>query len=354
MKLHNASGFPAEMLIGSTGEFEQLAIVVCKITYAMDSRGGLTPAAPESAWPVFRGPVMVNGVTLGSELDYMKRGIDILVFGEAVAPRNEAVTSMTVEVRCGPVQKSIDVIGDRRWLRDSSIRQLLGGSASFTISDPEPFVSMPLSNDRAFGGASTLDGQPADHPINPGGRGYVRDEALVEGIQLPNLERPDQRIRDWRDDPIPACMFKPTGLLFDATGPCSLAGLAEGGDASEALRRLLPRMLNHAVPDLICAEGELGRTLTLSGFDPQGPVRFPLPPERSLPGKWGPCVRAAIGGKRSRFPLEVVTVAAFLPQRALVVTYRGLFRYLFVPEELRAAELVFAGNPYLEPAAGDA
>jgi hypothetical protein len=112
-------------------------------------------------------------------------------------------------------------------------------------------------------------------------------------------------------------------------------------------------MFNQAVPDLICPEGHLGRTLLLTGFDPDGPVRFPLPPERSEPGRRGPYVRVSVGEKRSRFPLHVVTVVAFMPQRALVVTYRGLFRYLMVPEELRAAELVFKGDSYLPPSSSD-
>lgn len=355
MKLTNSSGFPAAMLVGSTAEYEQLAIVVCKLTYALDARGGLAPVSPESAWPVFRETVVVNGVILGSDLDYLRRDIDILVFGEAMAPRREKVTDMKVEVRCGPVRRAIDVIGDRRWVRNGlSIRRLLGGGSSFSISDPEPFLSMPLSNDRAFGGSPEVDGKPCPHHANGAGRGFVREEAQVEGILLPNLERPDQRIRTWRDDPIPACMFKPGGLLFDPSGPCSLRGLTEGGDMSQVMRRVAPRILSQTVPDQICPEGKLGRSLRLDGFDPDGPVRFPLPPERSVPGQWGPFVRASIGGKRSRFPLQVVTLTAFLPQRALVVTYRGLFRYLMVPEDLRAAELEFAGNPCLEPCSGEA
>jgi hypothetical protein len=348
MQLKNASGFPAAMLVGSTGEFEQLAIVACKCTWALDARGGLTPVSPESAWPVFREPVVVNGVTLSSELDYLKQGIDLLVFGEAVAPRRQKVTQLAVEVRCGPVRHAIDVIGDRRWVRRGGLSRLRL-RPGFSMSEPEPFASMPLTNDRAFGGSPLVDGRPCPHPANAEGRGYLPLEEMVEGAPLPNLERPDQRIEMWRDTPLPACLFKPTGLLLDAEGPCSQKGLGESGNMGEVTRRLYPRMLNQAVPALVCPEGQLGRTLSLSGFDPDGTMRFPLPPERSDPGRWGPCVRATIGGKRSRFPLRVVTVAAFPQQKAVAVTYLGLFRYLFVPEELRSAELAFFGDPNLEP-----
>ena len=142
-------------------------------------------------------------------------------------------------------------------------------------------------------------------------------------------------------------------LLFDVDGPCSQQGLVDTGDINEITRRLMPRMFNQTVPDLVCPEGQLGRELLLDGFDPDGMIRFPLPPEHSVAGQWGPCVRAAIGEKRSRFPCNVSTVFAFVRERVLVVAWRGLFRYLFVPEELRSAQLVFSGDPYLEPPSGD-
>jgi hypothetical protein len=52
---------------------------------------------------------------------------------------------------------------------------------------------------------------------------------------------------------------------------------------------------------------------------------------------------------KSRFPLFISTIVALVPQRVLVVSYLGLFRYLFRPEELRRAELRWYGEKPVPP-----
>jgi hypothetical protein len=66
---------------------------------------------------------------------------------------------------------------------------------------------------------------------------------------------------------------------------------------------------------------------------PEGDVDIPLPPSR------GPEVSVRIGQRRSRFPTRLSTVLVLGPERVVIATYRGLFRYLFSPEELREAVL---------------
>jgi hypothetical protein len=99
----------------------------------------------------------------------------------------------------------------------------------------------------------------------------------------------------------------------------------------------------------------LGPDISLSGFDADGDLRFPLPPEKALPGEWGPTVYASVGDLKSRFPLSVSTIVVLAPQRVVVVTYLALFRYLFRPEEIRSAELRWLGTttvPATRPQAG--
>ena len=68
-----------------------------------------------------------------------KAGTDVLLIGSAWAPDKRPVTRMQVGMSVGGPQKTILVTGDRVW-RDGQ------------PSDPQPFESMPLVWERAFGG----------------------------------------------------------------------------------------------------------------------------------------------------------------------------------------------------------
>ena len=340
MDFTNGTDFPAEALVGSTTDWEQTAMVACKVTYRRTEAGGLEPVSPEEMWPVLTEPADFQGVTLMPELEFRKRGIDLLVFGPAVAPRGWASRQLKVEIRCGPIRKQVQVFGHRTWEKE------VGG---FVLSPTEPFETMPLTNDGAFGGASVLAGEEVVHPLNPGGRGYCMSKEDVPGKALPNLERPEDLIQDWKDKPSPACIFRPMGPLFEPSGPGSFEALSQSSDPMALPRATFFQAFNQAVPDMVCPRGELGRTLFLSGFDAHGDLSFPLPPERARPGEWGPVVHASVGDLKSRFPLEISTVVVLVPQRAVVVTYLGLFRYLFRPEELRSAELRWNGDAAVPP-----
>ncbi|MFH1764448.1 MAG: DUF2169 domain-containing protein [Gemmatimonadota bacterium] len=334
MDFTNSTDFPGEALVGSTGDWEQTAMVACKVTYRMADDGSLEPVPTDQMWPVLGEPASFEGVTLLPELEFRKQGIDLLVFGQAEAPRGWASRHLTLRVQCGPVDKRIEVFGDRQWLK---------GIGGFMRSEAEPFETMPLTNDRAFGGPGTLAGEEVIHPFNPDGRGYCMCKEEVEGKPLPNLERPEALITDWKQAPEPACLYKPIGPLFDASGPGSFDELGQSQDPMALPRAFIRTAFNQAVPDLVCPTGELGITLSLSGFDADGDLLFPLPPEQAVPGEWGPTVHASIGELKSRFPLSVSTIVVLAPQRVLIVTYLALFRYLFRPEELRLAELRWPG-----------
>lgn len=343
MDFTNTTDFPADSLVGSTGDREQTAMVACKVTYGLAADGSLEPVSTDQMWPVQGEPASFEGVTLLPDLEFRKKGIDILVFGEAVAPQGWASRHLSLGIRCGPVHKRVEVFGDRVWLKD------LGG---FIPSQPEPFETMPICNARAFGGNALLAGAEVTHSFNPVGRGYCLSKEEVEGKSLPNLERPEELITDWKQVPGPACLYKGNGLFLDATGPGSFEELSQAPDTLALPRAIFDQAFNQAVPDLVCPNGQLGRSIALSGFDANGELHFPLPPERSVPDEWGPTVHASIGSLKSRFPLSVSTIVVLAPQRVVIVTYLALFRYLFRPEELRSAELRWCGTtsvPALEP-----
>jgi Uncharacterized protein conserved in bacteria (DUF2169) len=327
MEFVNATPFPARFLAGSTGDREMVGVATCKVTYRVADDGGLVPAEPEAAWPVFEKPHAFEGVSFVSELDYRKQGVDVLVFGSVVAPGGEPTQEATVAIESGRLRFRLRAVGDRRWERSFTGR--------LRPSPPEPFVEMPFANDRAFGGVALYRGEPMPHALNPEGRGFYVDKAHARGGPLPNLERIEAPIGHWRDWPRPACPFRPSGVVaYEA-----------GEDVLDFAMRAAHLVLSPAVEDLVARPEDLGDRLVLSGFSAQGPIALPLPPLR------GPALRACVGPARSRFAAALSALVVLLAERAVVATYVARFRFLFRALEKRSAELVWPGPHAVPPLA---
>jgi hypothetical protein len=317
MDFVNETPLTAAFARGSTSDREMVGVVAAKLTARADN-ARMTVCTEDDAWPVFEAAHAIQGVTLGAEMDFRKQGTDIIVLGQAAAPRQQPCERLRVGIHCGSVNFEVEVFGDRWW-------QKVGGD--MVPTDPRPFVTMPLTNDRAFGGVGSHDGIQVPHAVNPIGRGFSMSPADAEGKPMPNIERPASLIRSCTDRPSPACLYRPHAPDINAellTKP-----------PLEIAAHLLENAGNDAVPDLIAPKGQLGSELRLRGFDPWGDVVFPLPPFH------GPDVVVRVGAQRSRFPATIATVIALVETRVLVVTYRCVFRYLFQPGDVRTARLVW-------------
>ncbi len=114
---------------------------------------------------------------------------EVLVGGYAAAAGREAVSRMGLSFEVAGLRKSLLVTGDRTW-------RLAGTTAAAT--EPVPFVQMPLSPARCFGGEG--------HASNPVGAGFRARERLLarEAVALPNIEIPEQAVRSFTDTPEPA------------------------------------------------------------------------------------------------------------------------------------------------------
>jgi uncharacterized protein YjbI with pentapeptide repeats len=99
-----------------------------------------------------------------------KPAADVLMVGHAHAKRAKPTSSCEVAFQLGETKSTLLVSGDRHWLDERKTK----------ASDPELFVTMPLSYARAFGG----DG----HAPNPAGMGKAAGEGGVQ--PLPNIEHP--------------------------------------------------------------------------------------------------------------------------------------------------------------------
>lgn len=96
---------------------------------------------------------------------------EFLIHGNAYAPATEPVQAMAVRARVGAREKKLLVFGDRQW----EGRQ---------ASTPQAYTQMPLAWSRAYGGPGFAE--------NLEGRGFATEQA--DGLALPNLEYPDDRV----------------------------------------------------------------------------------------------------------------------------------------------------------------
>lgn len=110
---------------------------------------------------------------------------EVLVSGICYTPAGKPYPACPVNLKIGNVNKTLNVFGNRFW-------NSLGG-----ISDPEPFTSMPLTWQNAFGG----DG----YDFNPVGKGFVPIIYNGKTVHpLPNIEDPGALIGSPNDKPMPA------------------------------------------------------------------------------------------------------------------------------------------------------
>jgi hypothetical protein len=166
---------------------------------------------------------------LAADSDYFvpfKPSTDVLVSGMARSLRGP-VRCLDTGVRVGPLRKAVRVRGDRCIV--------IGAAGQLRFSEAEPFESLPLLWDHAYGGRdlhaedklhprkSSFARRPAPslgaiaYPRNPAGRGFFldMDRERLHGARAPNLEDPEDPVTperllaktssDWSDRPVAAC-----------------------------------------------------------------------------------------------------------------------------------------------------
>jgi hypothetical protein len=115
---------------------------------------------------------------------------EVLVTATCHSPDGRPRTACDVGITVGALQKTLRISGDRSWFRDAEGQAVIGRA--------QPFTSMPVRWERAFGGMSL--------PVNPMGRGIEPwpDEAGRPTHYLPNIEYLDKRVENLKDRPPPA------------------------------------------------------------------------------------------------------------------------------------------------------
>ncbi|MFO0619127.1 MAG: DUF2169 domain-containing protein [Polyangiaceae bacterium] len=246
-----------------------------------------------------------------------RTGTDVIVLGDAVA--TEPVVATRVEVKVGPYRAALDVFGDRVWE---------DGPGGLMPSTPTPFVRMPITWTRAFGGSAPGDYGPMPWHENPAGKGYLLRKKDAPGTALPNIERPPH-IAQWNDRPEvaglgpypthwglrrkhwaeahadpPRIELHPERGLFDRAHP-ALSG-----------QRVDPGPMTIA-----------GMTARVWTFDVPA---CPVTSEVSIGG----------GSERRPFELEEILVDLRGDARTVDLAWRTMFRYPLYARQVRAARVI--------------
>lgn len=195
-----AAGFS----VGIDPSGREHAIVVVKRALAFPREQGGTCIWSEGAdialcmADEFTGEPGFSAVVREADFALRKPLCDVILTGFAHTPAERPMQRLRTGLAIGPVAKAVDVVGDRVWE---------GTLMSAEPSPPQPFSSLPVSYDTAFGGIDDLDPDddlPGAYQQNPVGRGWhrYRNRSLVEGRPLPNCEAPGEETEvPWGDYP---------------------------------------------------------------------------------------------------------------------------------------------------------
>jgi hypothetical protein len=274
--LVNNSSFAAERSWVRDFNGAEVWLVAVKGTYAIQSDGKLELAPRQEdvcRVPIYSGDTGRSSLLYESDLVYTKTATDVILHGQAYSPDGKPTTPVDVTMRVGEVSKTLRVVGDRRWKRS-----VMG----LTLTEPEPFTTMPLCYERSYGGTDRKSDVPRRHGRehrNPVGVGFAVDPDHLLGQSAPNIEHPGEMITSWKHKPRPAG-FGP--IARDWSPRVELAGTHDERWEQDRLP-LVPADFDeryyHCAPEDQQFRDRLrgGEEIELRNMTPGGVLRFRLP-----------------------------------------------------------------------------
>lgn len=201
MELINSTRMLAGYTLGIEPSGRELLVVVVKGTFRIPTEQGATLKLHEEQAPLVMSDVFFGEPGLSApryEVDFAPRKprCDVVLNATAYAPGGRPTTRTNVGVRIGGWSKSFDVVGDRVWE---------AGASGIGMSGTTPFVQMPITYDRAFGGTDNRSEDPAEHDAfmpNPSGRGFHKQlkNEWIDGSPLPNTEESGKPVKWMQGD----------------------------------------------------------------------------------------------------------------------------------------------------------
>lgn len=308
----------------------ELVTVVLKAHLTLPEPGEAVTLHPEPCEVVTQdlhtGEPGQSSLLLANELVPEKTATDIALVGSAHAPADVATTQMTVAMAVGECRAQLLVTGNRTWKEDLS-----------KATDPEPFVTMPITYERAFGGCSApQEGKPPAYCAeNPVGCGFAAKRGDARGAALPNIEHPEHPLTHWQQKP-PVAGFG----FIDASWQPRMSLVGTYDDAWQQNKAPLlpddfnPDYFNAAHPDWVqqpFLSG--GETVQLDGFHPDGPRNLRLPTVR-------PQLTFNLGGTGHPREAALWQVVFFPNENRFTMTWGANFAYGKMPSRLRHVDIV--------------
>ncbi len=273
--------------------------VVCKATFALQQGESTLARQQDPLHPadVYFEDDPAHSVWVPADLVPFKARADVVLVGEAFAPRGEPAWQMVVRLIVGDMDKSFAVVGDQAWGRDGALRR------------GQPFARMALRYERAGGGPETANPIGVSPDAPPDSYGMTR---------LPNLH-PQGFVPLRQGEVIAPVGFGPLSAAWSARrDKLGRAGsLPERWDAAPLPDDLDPAYFNCAPRDQQVEALRPNERLVLENLHPQHPRLV-----TNLPG-----VRPRAFADRGEGPQEIALGADTLwidAARALcTLTWRG-------------------------------
>jgi hypothetical protein len=335
----NTTPFAFEASIAADEGGCPLLVPIIKASYAIERDGSL--AVAQKQMPVtFAGQLYgkpgTSSYKYEPECAFMKPATDVALIGAAHAPAAGA-TEVYVSLRAGALEKTVRVAGDRFWTRS------LGMVAA---TPAEPFETIPLIWERAFGGWDRSHPDQEKHtyePRNPVGTGFrSKKNRFEDGVRLPNIEDPRRPITDYGD------AASPVGFGFTSPDWQPRAAFAGTYDEkwTEGRMPLLPvdferRFFNAAAPGLTATGYFQGdEAVVVENASPRGTIAF------HLPGVTPPSCRVRMAGRRT-FNVEtrLDTVIINAGEDLLILIWRGYVRIPNSPHDVDEVLIQAEGVP---------
>jgi hypothetical protein len=211
MQIWNQMGYPHQFTMGMDKASHEYVVVVVKGTFDFpEAPNGPVRKSQEQTPLVFAdtqtGEPGYSATLWETDFAFRKPRCDVVLNGCAHAPGGRPAERVPVGIKIGNWSKLFEVVGNREWRAVGPV---------FTSTAPEPFVKMPITYDRAWGGVDRLnpeDALPGAYLRNPVGTGWAqtKNQRLIPGLRLPNTQKAGEDIRSPFGDYTPMS-FGPVG-----------------------------------------------------------------------------------------------------------------------------------------------
>ncbi len=278
MDFVNETKVEAGWTLGFEPDGRELLVVAIKATFKIPNNSDEAELAEEQV-PLteadeFTGEPGFSATLYETDYAHRKPFCDVLLNGSAYAPDGRPTKSVRVTMRVGRISKSFNVVGDRIWDRNIF---------SVKPTPHRPFIRMPISYDRAYGGVDKHPEKPekiksyTKNPIGVGYHPYSKGKHL-KGKPLPTTEETGKRVKSKNGNYVPMS-FGPIGRNFEYRTP--FAGTYD----QKWLDHVAPfwpddfdyRYFQAAPPDQQIPHPKGGEPVILQNLTPEGLTKFLIP-----------------------------------------------------------------------------